>query len=296
MKFETPIVVEIQISRMDGIRETAGFHVSLRQDMRTAFNGLNLDRDAQVAGLANGFDPVKPGQGAVVDRVELAPDVEAETRFIEHHRSEARSGNQHRETLTGPAGTDARGPGQTRLVKRKLSLQGSEHEEVDEHSPERRPKLEVHPFSPCSGQVQIRMTQEFSIILSADEAAKAEAAAALYRYNVAITGTDDRIPIGAVLCAGSGKALGGLWGRTELGLLFLDMFFVPAHLRGLSYGGQLLAAVEEEAKARGCRRAVVETSSFQAPGFYIRHGYVEFGRVPFGFDRQARVFLRKELA
>ncbi|MDG4852646.1 MULTISPECIES: hypothetical protein [unclassified Mesorhizobium] len=58
----------------------------------------------------------------------------------------------------------------------------------------------------------------------------------------------------------------------------------------------MLAAVEEEAKARGCRRAVVETSSFQAPGFYIRHDYVEFGRVPFGFDGQARVFLRKELA
>lgn len=77
------------------------------------------------------------------------------------------------------------------------------------------------------------MTQEFPIILSADEAAKAEAAAALYRYNVAITGTDDRIPIGAVLCDGSGKALGGLWGRTELGLLFLDSFRARAFTRSV---------------------------------------------------------------
>lgn len=38
---------------------------------------------------------------------------------------------------------------------------------------------------------------------------------------------------------------------------------------------------------------MVETSSFQAPGFYLRHGYVEFGRVPFCVPGQARVFLSK---
>ncbi|MDG4876145.1 GNAT family N-acetyltransferase [Mesorhizobium sp. WSM4935] len=139
-------------------------------------------------------------------------------------------------------------------------------------------------------------TPDLRIVASADEAAKAEAAAALYRYNVAATGVDDRAPVGAVLCDGSGKAIGGLWGRTELGLLFLDMLFVPAHLRGRSFGARLLAAVEEAARRRGCRGAVVETSSFQAPGFYARHGYAEFGRIPFAIDGQARVFFRKQLA
>jgi len=93
----------------------------------------------------------------------------------------------------------------------------------------------------------------------------------------------------------SGRALGGLWGRTELGLLFLDMFFVPGHLRGRLHGTQLLALVEGEARRRGCRRAVVETSSFQAPGFYSSHGYEEFGRVEFAVEGQARIFLRKRL-
>jgi GNAT superfamily N-acetyltransferase len=139
-------------------------------------------------------------------------------------------------------------------------------------------------------------TSHLRIVALADEATKAEAAVALYRHNVAATGVDDRAPIGAMLCNGSGRALGGLWGRTELGLLFLDMFFVPEYLRGRSYGARLLAAVEEAAKRRGCRAAVVETSSFQAPGFYARHGYVEFGRIPFAIDGQARIFLRKQLA
>lgn len=58
---------------------------------------------------------------------------------------------------------------------------------------------------------------------------------------------------------------------------------------------RLLAIVEDEARRRGCKRAVVETSTYQAPGFYERHGYEEFGRVPFDLPGHARVFLRKEL-
>ncbi|MGK6316851.1 hypothetical protein [Neorhizobium sp. DT-125] len=53
--------------------------------------------------------------------------------------------------------------------------------------------------------------------------------------------------------------------------------------------------VEEEARRRGCQRAVVETSSFQAPGFYIRLGYEEFGRVAFAVEGHARIFLSKHL-
>jgi GNAT superfamily N-acetyltransferase len=136
---------------------------------------------------------------------------------------------------------------------------------------------------------------EFVIVLSSSDNAKAQAAAALYRYNVEKTGTDDRTSIGAELRDGSGRALGGLWGRTELGLLVLDMFFLPERLRGRSLGAQLLSAVEEEAKRRGCTRAVVETSSFQAPGFYLSHGYEEFGRVDFGIGQHARIFFRKRL-
>ncbi len=129
-----------------------------------------------------------------------------------------------------------------------------------------------------------------------DQEAKAAAGAALYCYNIEKTGIEDRTPIGAKLADHkSGKLLGGLWGRTELGLLFLDMFYLPNDVRGQSQGARLLAAVEHEAKRRGCKRAVVETSSFQAPGFYKRHGYLEFGRVAFGPPGHSRLYLQKSL-
>ncbi|MBY2910872.1 GNAT family N-acetyltransferase [Rhizobium leguminosarum] len=139
------------------------------------------------------------------------------------------------------------------------------------------------------------ITGDLKINLSHSQEAKAWAAKALYRYNVEETGIDDRAPIGAELCDPAGRVLGGLWGRTELGLLFLDMFFLPDYLRGSGYGGRLLAIVEEEANRRGCQRAVVETSSFQAPGFYVHQGYEEFGRVDFGVEAHARIFLSKRL-
>ncbi|WP_246683399.1 GNAT family N-acetyltransferase [Mesorhizobium sp. B2-1-3A] len=108
-------------------------------------------------------------------------------------------------------------------------------------------------------------------------------------------GSTDRAVIGAELCDDSGEVRGGLWGRTELGLLFLDMFFLPEPLRGRSFGSQILKVVEEEAVRRGCKKAVVETSSFQAPLFYVRHGFEEFGKVEFAIPGHARIFLRKDL-
>ncbi|UWU31048.1 GNAT family N-acetyltransferase (plasmid) [Rhizobium sp. WSM1274] len=139
------------------------------------------------------------------------------------------------------------------------------------------------------------MTGDLKIKLSHSQQAKAWAAEALYRHNTEATGIDDRAPIGAEVCDPAGKILGGLWGRTELGLLFLDMFFLPHCLRGSGYGARLLAVVEEEAKRRCCHRAVVETSSFQAPGFYANQGYEEFGRIDFGVAAHSRIFLSKHL-
>jgi hypothetical protein len=48
---------------------------------------------------------------------------------------------------------------------------------------------------------------------------------ALYAYNVAATGVDDRRPIGCVATdPATGEVIGSLWARTEMGLLFLTMF------------------------------------------------------------------------
>lgn len=118
----------------------------------------------------------------------------------------------------------------------------------------------------------------------------------LGEFNVHKTGIDDARPI-AVLITDSetNKVIGGLTGRTSLGLLFVDLFYVPPHLRGAGIGSEILREAEAEAVKRGCRGAVLYTISFQAPEFYARHGWQVFGEVPCDPVGSSRVFMRKEL-
>ena len=67
--------------------------------------------------------------------------------------------------------------------------------------------------------------------------------------------------------------VGGLLGRTSLGLLSINLFFLPASLRKCGLGGRIIQEAEDEARRLGCRKAVVTTITFQAPEFYERHGY-----------------------
>jgi GNAT superfamily N-acetyltransferase len=89
--------------------------------------------------------------------------------------------------------------------------------------------------------------------------------------------------------------VGGLLGRTSLGILFVDLFYVPDAPRGQQLGSRVLAAAEDEARRRGCSAAVLYTISFQAPGFYERHGYRTFGTIGCDPPGTSRVFMTKPL-
>jgi GNAT superfamily N-acetyltransferase len=92
----------------------------------------------------------------------------------------------------------------------------------------------------------------------------------------------------------TGEPAGGLLGRTSLGLFFLDLFYLPANLRGSGTGSAVLRMAETEAAHRGCRAATLVTVNFQAPEFYARHGWEEFGRIQTA-QNVARIFMRKTL-
>jgi len=93
----------------------------------------------------------------------------------------------------------------------------------------------------------------------------------------------------------TGQTIGGMLGRTTLGLLFLDLVYLPETLRGLDLGRRMMAMVEQEAARRGCRSGALITITFQAPGFYERLGWREFGRVPCDPPGTFRVFMTKTL-
>ncbi|MFF1648935.1 GNAT family N-acetyltransferase [Streptomyces sp. NPDC058240] len=120
---------------------------------------------------------------------------------------------------------------------------------------------------------------------------------ALDRFNIEKTGVDDRRPL-AVLVRDpeTHQVIGGLTGRTSLGLFFVDLFFLPSELRGSGLGGEILRQAEDEARARGCRAAVLYTITFQAPDFYRKQGWKRLGEVPCDPPGTSRVFMTKELA
>ena len=76
-----------------------------------------------------------------------------------------------------------------------------------------------------------------------------------------------------------GAIVGGLSADTYLGWMFIALFWVDEKFRGRGFGSKIVQAAEKEARKRGVKNVYVDTFSFQAPGFYKKLGYREFGRL-----------------
>ncbi len=98
-----------------------------------------------------------------------------------------------------------------------------------------------------------------------------------------------------VLDAASSEVVGGLLGRTSLGIFFIDLFFLPQAFRGDRIGTQIIEQAEAEARKRGCSAAVLYTITFQAPGFYERCGYRVLGRIECQPPGHTRLCMTKQL-
>jgi len=139
-----------------------------------------------------------------------------------------------------------------------------------------------------------------SPILTVTDAPSAHAEAlieeGLGRFNAENAGYRDARPLAVLVSDPDSNAVaGGLLGRTTLGLLFIDLLFLPASMRKHGLGSRIMQAAEAEARQRGCRKSVVITINFQAPEFYQRQGYRMFGQVDC-LPGVARIFLSKDLA
>ncbi|TDD16589.1 N-acetyltransferase [Kribbella turkmenica] len=97
-------------------------------------------------------------------------------------------------------------------------------------------------------------------------------------FNTAATGADDRGAFSVKVTDDAGGLVGGLAAWTWGGLCGIDMVWIREDSRNDGWGSKILLAAEEEARRRGCDRIAVSSFTFQAPGFYQRHGYVETGR------------------
>jgi GNAT superfamily N-acetyltransferase len=94
----------------------------------------------------------------------------------------------------------------------------------------------------------------------------------------------------------TGELLAGISGWTWQQAAGIGMTWVRADQRGTGIGSQLISQFEHAAAERGARRVFVTSFTFQAPGFYEKHGYREIFRwdgVP--VDGEADVHFRKDL-
>ncbi len=99
-----------------------------------------------------------------------------------------------------------------------------------------------------------------------------------------------------VLRDDAGAVAGGLLGATVWGWLHVKELWVADRCRGQHWGAKLMALAEDEAVARRCHHAFLDTFDFQALPFYERLGYTVFGSLNDFPKGHVRYFVSKRLA
>jgi GNAT superfamily N-acetyltransferase len=75
------------------------------------------------------------------------------------------------------------------------------------------------------------------------------------------------------------QVVGGLRAVVAMYWLRLEVLWVSDDMRGMGIGSRLLVEAERQARDLGAKNAALETFDWQAPGFYLRHGYEEVARM-----------------
>ena len=114
-------------------------------------------------------------------------------------------------------------------------------------------------------------------------------------FNIQTTGYNDYRPIAIFVRDDAGAIIAGLSAFTWGGTLYIQNLWVHEQWRKHGYGKRLLEAAEQEAAARGCKQATLDTHSFQAPEYYPKLGYTLCGvmeNYPVGYQK---LFFQKRL-
>jgi GNAT superfamily N-acetyltransferase len=92
-----------------------------------------------------------------------------------------------------------------------------------------------------------------------------------------------------------GQLLGGLILESYWRESYVELLWLSARARRAGLGSKLLEEAEHLARRRGSRMIHLNTFSFQAPGFYEKHGYRRFGRLSGSPAGESRHYYVKRL-
>ncbi len=115
----------------------------------------------------------------------------------------------------------------------------------------------------------------------------------LVSYNDTQAEKENWQPLAVFIRNDQGEMVGGLYGYTHWGWLFISHLWIADALRRFGYGTELVARAEQAAARRRCRHAYVDTYDFQALDFYRKLGYEAFGILEDFPASHKRYFLQK---
>lgn len=118
----------------------------------------------------------------------------------------------------------------------------------------------------------------------------------LGRYNLQFTGPCEDYRFAVVATEENGATAGGLLATISWGWCYIEVLWLREDLRGQGHGHRLLDAAERHVVSRGIRNIYLWTTSFQAPTFYLDHGYAIFGQLEDCPPGYTKFYLRKTLA
>ena len=104
-------------------------------------------------------------------------------------------------------------------------------------------------------------------------------------------------PVQVAVRDAAGNLVGGLIGTSHAipYWLTVSVIWVDERVRGQGAGSELMRRAEAIARQRGCRYARLATSQYQAPGFYTKLGYSEYGRLDDCPPGETVYYFRKNL-
>ena len=117
----------------------------------------------------------------------------------------------------------------------------------------------------------------------------------LSRFNQRHAGDDSFTPVTLLLRDSVGAVIGGLIGGTYWSWLYVEILWLDDAVRRQGWGTRLLARAEAIAAERNCAAVHLDTTSFQARGFYERNGYHVWGVLDDLPPGHQRFFMAKKL-
>lgn len=91
------------------------------------------------------------------------------------------------------------------------------------------------------------------------------------------------------------EVLGGMYGKLLYRWMFIELLAIPEQTRGQGTGSRLMGMAEDLAREKNCVGIWLDTFDFQAPDFYRKHGFSEFGQLQDYPPGHQRLFFHKRV-